>query len=316
MALMRMIRNPSAPKGMNGDQWELQSMALPSLAFLFLFSYIPMYGVLMAFQDYDLFLGMRNSPWVGFKHFLEFFRSRDFWTIMRNTLSISILKLAFGFTAPILMALMINEVQHSGIKRVIQTISYLPHFVSWVIVSGMVMSLLSVDNGSINVLLVGLGIIDEPRNWLSDRGAFWPILVAANVWKDMGFGSIIYLAAIAGINPELYEAASIDGASRLRQIFVITLPSIAPQIIILFILALGKILEAGFDDILLLTNNGQNAILRPVSEVIGTYIFRVGIENQRFSYATAAGLFRSVIDAGMLVGANRAARKLTETSLW
>ena len=297
-------------------QLELQSMVLPALLFIFVFSYIPMYGIIIAFKDFDLFDGIMGSPWVGLKHFRAFFNAREFWLIMRNTMAISVLKLAFGFTAPIAMALMINEIRSMHMRRIFQTISYLPHFVSWVIVSGMVISLLSVDNGSVNILLQSIGLIDRPINWLSERRYFWALLVGANVWKDVGFGAIIYLAAIAGVNPELYEAASIDGAGRFKQIFIITLPCIKSQIIILFILAVSRILEAGFEDILLLTNFGQNAIVRPVSDVISTYVFRVGIENQRFSYATAAELFRSIVNIGMLVSANALSRRYSETSLW
>ncbi|MBW7452550.1 ABC transporter permease [Paenibacillus sepulcri] len=293
-------------------QWDIQLMVVPALLFIFVFSYIPMYGVLMAFQDYSIFKGFLNSPWVGFKHFEMFFQAPEFWTIMRNTLVISILKLGIGFPAPILLALILNEVGHRTFKRIVQTISYLPHFLSWVIVSGFVISMLSTDNGSINILLQALHIIDEPLNFLSIPEYFWAILVATGVWKEIGFASIVYLAAIAGINPHLYEAAAIDGASRIRQIFAITLPSIMPVIIVFSILAIGNLLNAGFEDILLLA---ANPVLRDVSDVIETYVYRVGINNSRFSYATAAGLFKAVISVGLLAGANYLARK-SGNSLW
>ncbi|SDW13775.1 carbohydrate ABC transporter membrane protein 1, CUT1 family [Paenibacillus sp. PDC88] len=293
-------------------QWELQIMVIPALILVFIFSYIPMYGVLMAFQDYSIFDGFWASPWVGLKHFEMFFSSPDFWTIMRNTLIISALKLFIGFPAPIILALMLNEVRKMAFKRVIQTVSYLPHFLSWVIVAGFAMSILSTDNGSLNILLQKLNLIDEPIGFLGIAEYFWGILVSVNVWKEIGFNSIVYLAAIAGINPNLYEAAQMDGASRLKQIRYITIPSIMPVVIIFFILAIGNLLNAGFEDILLL---GGNPVLRDVSDVLDTYVYRTGIENQRFSYATAAGLFKAVVSVLLLTLANYAARK-SGNSLW
>ncbi|WP_371264528.1 ABC transporter permease [Paenibacillus sp. PDC88] len=287
-------------------------MVIPALILVFIFSYIPMYGVLMAFQDYSIFDGFWASPWVGLKHFEMFFSSPDFWTIMRNTLIISALKLFIGFPAPIILALMLNEVRKMAFKRVIQTVSYLPHFLSWVIVAGFAMSILSTDNGSLNILLQKLNLIDEPIGFLGIAEYFWGILVSVNVWKEIGFNSIVYLAAIAGINPNLYEAAQMDGASRLKQIRYITIPSIMPVVIIFFILAIGNLLNAGFEDILLL---GGNPVLRDVSDVLDTYVYRTGIENQRFSYATAAGLFKAVVSVLLLTLANYAARK-SGNSLW
>jgi putative aldouronate transport system permease protein len=294
------------------NQWDIQLMAVPALMFIVVFSYIPMYGLLMAFQDYSLFRGFLDSPWVGFKHFDMFFAAPEFWTVMRNTLVISVLKLCIGFPAPIILALMLNEVARKTFKRLVQTISYLPHFLSWVIVSGFVLSILSTDNGSLNILLEKLHLIDEPINFLSEPSYFWSILVATNVWKEIGFSSIVYLAAIAGINPHLYEAASIDGASRIRQIASITIPSIMPVVIVFSILAIGNFLNAGFEDILLLAGN---PVLRDVSDVIDTYVYRIGIQNNRYSYATAAGLFKAVISVILLAGANYLARR-SGNSLW
>ncbi|QMV42869.1 sugar ABC transporter permease [Cohnella cholangitidis] len=293
-------------------QWELQAMVMPGIVVIFIFSYIPMYGVLMAFQDYNLFKGFFHSPWVGFKHFEMFFNSPDFWNVMRNTIVISGLKLLIGFPAPVILALMLNEVQRMWFKRTIQTISYLPHFLSWVIVGGFVFSILSTENGSLNILLQQLRIIGEPINFLSVPEYFWAILIGTGVWKEIGFASIVYLAAIAGIDPHLYESASLDGASRFKQIFLITLPCIAPVIIIFMILAVGNILSAGFEDILILSNN---PILKDVSDVIDTYVYRLGIMNNRFSYATAAGLFKAVISVALLTAANYTARRFG-TSLW
>lgn len=293
-------------------QWDLQLMVIPPLIFIFIFSYIPMYGVLMAFKDYNIFDGFLASPWVGLKHFEMFFSAPEFWEIMRNTVVISLLKFIIGFPAPIILALMLNEVRNMLFKRVVQTVSYLPHFLSWVIVSGLVMSILSTDNGSLNILLMELKLIDEPIGFLGIPEYFWTILVTTGVWKEIGFASIVYLAAIAGVDPHLYEAASMDGASRFKQIFLITIPSIMPVIIIFMILAIGNLLNAGFEDILLL---GSNPVLRDVADVIDTYVYRVGINNQRFSYATAVGLFKAVISVGLLTMANYIARR-TGNSLW
>lgn len=293
-------------------QWDIQLMVIPALLLILIFSYVPMYGVLMAFQDYNLFGGMAESPWVGLKHFEMFFESPEFSNVMRNTIVISLLKFFIGFPAPILLALMLNEIRHMGFKRIVQTVSYLPHFLSWVIVAGFAMSLLSTDNGSINMLLEKLNLIDEPVSFLSIPEYFWGILVTTGVWKEIGFSSIVYLAAVAGIDPHMYEAADMDGASKLRQIFTITLPSIMPVVTIFMILAIGNLLTAGFEDILLL---GVNPVLREVSDVIDTYVYRVGIQNSRFSYATAVGLFKAVISVGLLTIANFVARK-SGNSLW
>ncbi|ANE45779.1 protein lplB [Paenibacillus swuensis] len=293
-------------------QLDLQLMVLPAMLLILVFSYIPMYGVLMAFQDYSIFKGFLNSPWVGFKHFEMFFQSPEFSEVMRNTIVISLLKFGIGFPAPILLALMLNEVRNMAFKRVVQTVSYLPHFLSWVIVAGFVMSLLSTDNGSVNMAFQKLNLIEEPINFLSLPEYFWTIIVTTGVWKEIGFGSIVYLAAIAGIDPHLYEAAQMDGASRFKQMFLITLPSIMPVVIIFMILAIGNLLNAGFDDILLL---GVNPVLRDVSDVIDTYVYRVGIKNSRYSYATAVGLFKAVISVGLLTMANYIARR-SGNSLW
>jgi putative aldouronate transport system permease protein len=293
-------------------QWDIQLMVIPPLFLIFVFSYIPMYGVLTSFQDYSLTKGFLHSPWVGLKHYKMFFDAPEFWSVMRNTIAISLLKLLIGFPAPIFLALMLNEVRNMVFKRVVQTVSYLPHFLSWVIVSGFVMSLLSTDNGSLNILLEKLNLIQEPVNFLSISNYFWGIIITTGVWKEIGFASIVYLAAIAGIDPHLYEAASMDGASRFKQMFLITLPSMAPVIIIFMILAIGNLLNAGFEDILLL---GKNPLLREVSDVLDTYVYRVGIQNNRFSYAAAVGLYKAIISIGLLTLANQLARR-SGNSLW
>lgn len=264
-------------------QWDLQLMVLPAILLVGIFSYIPMYGILMAFQQYNIFEGMAGSPWIGFDNFRRFFSEPRFWEILRNTIMISVLKIVICFPAPILLALMLNEVKNVAFKRVVQTITYLPHFLSWVIVAGFTMSILSMDNGSLNIALESLNLIDEPINFLSIPRYFWTIIVTTNLWKSIGFGSIVYMAAIAGIDPQLYEAASLDGATKFQQVFLITLPSIIPIITIFLILEIGNLLNAGFEDLLLL---GSNPALRNVADVIDTYVYRVGISNSQYSYAT------------------------------
>jgi len=294
------------------NQWELQLMVIPAIIFIFIFSYIPMYGIIMAFKDYNIFKGLAESPWAGWKHFNMFFTAPEFTQVMRNTLVISFLKFFIGFPAPIILALMLNEVRNMFFKRIVQTVSYLPHFLSWVIVSGFVMSLLSTDNGSLNIVMQKLNLIDEPVSFLSIPNYFWTILVSTNVWKDIGFGSIVYLAAIAGVDTQLYEAAALDGANRFKQMYLITIPSILPVILIFMILAIGNLLNAGFEDILLL---GSNPVVRDVADVLDTYVYRRGIQNSLFSYATAVGLFKAIISVGLLTLANFLSRR-AGSSLW
>ncbi|MFB9329067.1 ABC transporter permease [Paenibacillus aurantiacus] len=293
-------------------QLDIQLMVLPALALIFVFAYMPMYGVLIAFQNYKLGADLLNNDWVGFKHFHDFFTSPEFYPVMRNTIVISGLKLIFGFPAPIILALMLNEIKKMFFKRVVQTITYLPHFLSWVVIGGMVTSMLATDNGSFNMALEKLNFIDEPVNFLSLPEYFWSILVTTNVWKEIGFSSIIYLAAIAGIDPHLYEAAAMDGASRFRQMYLITLPCIMPVVIIFMILAIGNLLNAGFEDILILASNPG---LRDVSDSLDVFVVRVGIDNFRYSYATAIGLSKAIVSVTLLTIANLIARR-TGNSLW
>ncbi|MCG7406216.1 ABC transporter permease subunit [Paenibacillus sp. ACRRX] len=294
------------------SQIDIQLMVLPALALVFVFAYIPMYGLLISFQDYKMGSNLLNNDWVGFKHFIYFFNSPEFYPVMRNTIVISFLKFIFGFPAPIILALMLNEVRKMVFKRVIQTVTYLPHFLSWVVIGSMVTSMLSVDNGSVNMLLEKIKLINEPINFLSMTEYFWSILVTTNVWKEIGFGSIVYLAAIAGIDPHLYEAASMDGASRFKQMYLITLPSIMPVVVIFMILAIGSLLNAGFEDILILASNPA---LREVSDSLDVYVVRIGIDNYRYSYATAIGLFKSIVSVTLLTFANFVARR-SGNSLW
>ena len=298
------------------EQRDLQLMVVPWILFIVIFCYVPMYGVILAFQNYNMGDLPGVSQWVGVKHFVLFFQSTEFPIIMRNTFAISILKLLICFPVPIILAILLNEVRRMSFKRTIQTISYLPHFVSWVVVAGLTFDFLSIDGGVVNSLLQYLGLIKEPIVFMGEPGYFWGITVLTDLWKELGWNAIIYIAAIASINPELYEAAEIDGAGRFNKIWNITLVGIKPTIIILLILAISNLLNAGFEQILILTNNLNNSSVQDVSEIIETYVYRVGIRDLRYSYATAAGLFKSVFCIVLLTAANYTAKKLGEESLW
>ena len=298
------------------QQRELQLMVIPFMILLFIFCYIPMYGLLMAFQQYKLGDIPGVSPWVGFNHFEMLFKSPEFLGIMRNTFGITLLKLVINFPLPIIFAILLNEVKGNLFKRSVQTISYLPHFVSWVVVAGLVFDFVSVDGGALNTLLIKIGAIDTPITFMGEPRFFWSIVVLTDLWKELGWNAIIYIAAMSAIDPELYQAADIDGAGRMRKIWHITLSGIKPTIVILFILAVSNLLSAGFEQILLLTNNLANTTVQDVAEVLDTYVYRTGITQMRYSYATAAGLFKSLVSVALLTIANYGARLLGEESLW
>lgn len=302
--------------GRSHQQLVLQSMVWPGLIALFIFAYLPMAGLVMVFQDYDIIKGFFASPWVGFKHFRDFFTNPQFPVLMKNTLILSFAKILFGFPAPIILALMFNEITQKATKRVFQTITYMPYFLSWVVVGGMLSAMLAVDGGSVNDFLVRFGMIKEPINFLSEPKYFRTILVASNIWKSIGYNAIIYIAAIAGINHEMYEAAEVDGASRIRQMISITIPEIAPQIMIMLIMQIGQLLNAGYEDILILTNNCDNTVLLEVGDVIDTYVYRFGIKMHRYSYSAAVGLFKAIISVILVWLANAASKKFTDNSLW
>ena len=270
----------------------------------------------MGFQDFRLGDAIGFSRWVGFDNYKMFFNSPDFWLIMKNTFAISLLKLAFAFPSPIILALLLNEVRSEFFKRSVQTISYLPHFISWVVVSGIALNLLSPDGGAINEALIALGLIKSPISFMGEPRYFWGIVVITDVWKEIGWNAIIYMAAIASIDPELYQAAEMDGAGRLRKMWHITLSGVKPTIVILLILSVGGILNAGFEQILLLTNNLRNAMVYDVSEILDTYVFRVGLSQMRYSYATAVGSFKALLSISLLLIANFAARKISDESLF
>jgi len=280
-------------------------LLLPGLVYFALFHYWPMAGITIAFKDFRLLDGILGSPWVGLKWFRILFEAPDFWTALENTIIISFYKLIFNFPAPIILALLLNEIYNSTFKRIVQTIVYFPHFLSWVILGGILFSLFSSDSGLISFL----GLKASP---LMDPGSFRSFLVLSEIWKEMGWGTIIYLAAISGINPELYEAARMDGASRLHLVRHITLPSISSTIVILLILRTGQILHVGFEQIFIL----YNPLVFEVSDVLDTYVYRLGLTMGRYSFATAAGLFQSFVGLLLLLVTNWVARRMGERGIW
>lgn len=289
----------------------LLMMVIPGIIWLMVFCYFPMYGCQIAFQNYRITDTLGTSEFVGMKWFLKFFRDGAFWNVMKNTLGISLLKLAFGFTAPILFALLLNEIRNVKFKRVVQTLSYLPHFLSWVILGGIMITWLS-DTGLINDVLTALSVLEKKTSFLADAKYFWTISVISDVWKELGWGAIIYLAAIAGIDPTQYEAAEIDGANRFQKLWNITLPEISSTIAILFILQVGGIMGSNFDQIFVL----HNALNDPASNVIDMFVYKQGITRGNYSYATAIGLFRSVISVMLLGIANKVTEKLEGSALF
>nr|WP_235946684.1 ABC transporter permease subunit [Paenibacillus glycinis] len=297
------------------NQKFLWLMILPAFICTLLFSYTPMFGLYMAFINYQPGGSFASSffggEFVGLQWFKYFFDSGDFWIILRNTLAQSLLSLAFGFPAPIILAIAINEVRSGAFKRFVQTVSYLPHFISWVIAANIIISVLS-SQGLVNKVLMLLHVTDKPIAFFQHGPYFWWIIALSNMWKDMGFNAIMYLAAIASINPELYEAARVDGASRIRQMLHVTLPALRPTIVILLILAVGGVLNAGFDQQYLM----QNDLVLKYSDVIDTYTYRYGLQNGMFSYGAAVGLFKSLVAFILVLMVNRLAKKVNDQALF
>ncbi|AEI44221.1 ABC transporter permease [Paenibacillus mucilaginosus] len=289
----------------------LQVMALLGVAWMLVFNYIPMYGIIIAFKEFSIIKPVSEAPWVGLEHFRAFLEDDSLLYVVKNTLGMSFLKLLIGFPLPILFALFLNELQSVGFKKSVQTISYLPHFLSWVILGGILSTWLA-DVGIVNKLLLALGVITEPLSYLAEPDYFWGIVVSTDIWKELGWSAIIYLAAISSVSPELYEAATMDGAGRFQKMWFITLPSIQGTITILFILAISGVLNSNFDQILVL----RNSLNESASTVIDVYVYQMGIVNSRYSYATAVGLIKSLIALALLVGANYVTKKLNNTSLF
>lgn len=293
--------------------WEhriLYLFALPCIISLLVFCYYPMYGAVLAFKDYKYNLGIMGSPWAGFKHFEAFITAPEFWMTIKNTLIISGLKLLLGFPAPIILALMLNEVRKTRFKRAIQTMSYLPNFVSWVVVVSIMNIVFTPYGGIVNSFREFIGL--EPLFIMGMKEAFYPLVVLSDIWKNVGWGSIVYLSALSGVSPELYEAATIDGAGRLKATWYITLPCIKGTIGIMLIFAIGGLLNAGFDQVLLLQQPANNQI----SEILDTYVLKTGLNYGRFEYATAIGLFKSLFSFLMMVGANFVSKKMLDVGLW
>ncbi|WP_114381038.1 ABC transporter permease [Paenibacillus prosopidis] len=288
----------------------LYQMILPGFLFFVIFKYIPMGGLVIALQDYQPYLGILNSPWVGFEHFERLFTEPMFFTILRNTLLLFFMNLLFYFPIPIILALMLNEVRREAFKRIVQTIVYIPHFMSWVIIVSISFVMLSMDRGIINELLVLMGL--EKVNFLMSNEWFRPMYVLQIIWREAGWGTIIYLAAMAAIDPGLYEAARIDGANRFRQIWHITLPSIRSVIMVLLILKIGDVLELGFEHIYLLLNSMN----REVAEIFDTYVYTAGLRQGQFSYSTAVGFFKSVVGLILVMGANWLSKKAGEEGIY
>ena len=291
-------------------QLPLQAMILPGIIFMIIFCYMPIYGLSIAFKNYTVIDTIDSADWVGFKNFMIVATDKYFWQSVVNTLGISFLKLLVGFTTPILLSIMIYELRDGPFKRVIQTISYLPHFLSWIVLGGMLINWLS-TTGMLNQILMGLGLTDQPVNILLDSGKYWWIASLSDTWKEAGWGTVLYLATMAGIDPTYYEAARIDGAGRLRQITSITLPMMRTIISLNFILTVSALLKSNLDQTLVLMNSQNQA----KAEVIDSYVYRMGLTQGDFSYATAVGLGVSVVSVILLIAANKITGKINEESV-
>ncbi|MGO4500596.1 ABC transporter permease [Paenibacillus sp. 2RAB27] len=288
----------------------LYILLIPAVVYFLIFNYVPMYGIIIAFKDFNFSKGIVGSPWIGFENFRYMFGLSDFYTVFWNSLYLSFLRLVFGFPFPILLALLLNEMRNRTYQRITQTIIYLPHFISWVVIGGILVNFLSPSWGVVNIFLKQFGF--EPVFFLADTNYFRPLVILSSMWKESGWESILYLAAMVGINTELYEAASIDGANRFQRILNVTLPGIKSTIIILLILRLGHIMGNGFEQIFVL----QNPLNLSVSEVFETYVYRVGLIGGRFSFGTTVGLFTSVIGLIFLLASNQIAKWMKEDGIW
>ncbi len=284
-------------------------MLLPVLAYYFLFHYVPMAGSIIAFKNYAPGRGILDSPWVGLANFKDFFQSVYLWRLIRNTLTINLYELLFGFPAPIILALMLNEVRSRFFKRSVQTITYLPHFISVVVTVGIVLDFFSSD-GIINALVTAFG--GKPLSYMTEPNLFYSIYVGSNVWQQLGWKSIIYLAALSAIDPTLYEAANVDGAGRWAKLKHITLPGMMPIIVIMLILQIGNMMSVGFEKVMLM----YNPSIYETADVISTFVYRKGLQDMNYSYSTAVGLFNSAINFTLLILANTISRKVSENSLW
>ena len=293
------------------SQRQLIFMSLPLILYVLLFSYVPLWGWSMAFQNYKPSRTFLQQEWAGLTWFKFLFSDPGFMRVLRNTLAMSLINMILGYVSAITLALLLNELKNVGFKRIVQTISYLPHFLSWIIVTGLVASMLALENGAVNDVLMAMKIIKEPVLFLSEPKYFWGIVGVTYVWKEVGWNTIIYLAAIAGIDPTLYEAAEIDGCHRFQKMWFITLPGIKATIIILMIMSIGRILDAGFELQYLL----KNGLIQDVAETIDIYVIKYGIQSFNYSLATAAGMFKNVVNVTLIFAANWIARRIGEERL-
>lgn len=287
----------------------LYAMALPVVIYYVVFKYFPMYGLLIAFQNFKPALGLFESEWVGFQNFTDFFSNREFFRLIRNTFVLNFYNLLFGFPLPIIFALLLNEIKGSRFKKTVQTVTYMPHFISAMVVCGLVSTFLRSD-GVITYILTLFGA--EAKNYLGEADAFRTIFTSMNVWQEFGWGSIIYFASLSSIDPTLYEAASIDGANRFKKVLHITLPGLAPTIVTLLILRMGNMMTLGFEKIILL----YSPLTYETADVISSYVYRQGLQQYNYSYGAAVGLFNSIINLIFLIGANCINRKINNSSLW
>lgn len=290
--------------------WELYIMLLLPVAYIIIFHYLPMVGIVIGFQDYSIRRGVFGSQWVGLKYFKQFVTTPLFLELLKNTVSLSVYSLVVGFPIPIILALFLNEIRSKHFKKTVQMVTYAPHFISTVVVVGILMQFLHVRNGFINNLIVILG--GNPVNFFGNPSMFSSLYVWSGVWQGAGYSAIIYIAALSGVDPSLVEASIIDGVTRVQRIFYVDLPCIAPTIVILLILAVGNLLGVGFEKVFLM----QNPINLSNSEIISTFVYKRGLQSVQYSYATAVGFFNSVINLILIVSANTIARKVNETSLW
>jgi putative aldouronate transport system permease protein len=291
------------------SNYQLYLFLLPALVYFIVFHYVPMYGILIAFKDFVATKGIMGSPWVGFKHFGRFFDSYQFWSLIKNTLGLSVIQLIVGFPLPIFLALMMNQIRSDKYKRFVQTVVYAPHFISVVVLAGMIYVFFS-NNGLINNLILIFG--GDPISFMAKPDWFKPLYIASGVWQETGWAAIIYLAALAGVSPELHEAAVMDGANKWQRIFHVDIPAIMPTAVILLILNVGNIMNIGFEKAYLL----QTPMNQPAAEIIPTYVYKMGLQQAQYSFAAAVGLFNSVINLVLLVLVNKFAKKLSGTGLW
>ena len=291
--------------------WQRWAMILPALAYIIIFCYVPMYGIQLAFRKYDFSKGLTGGDWVGFKYFIQYFESPMFWTTLRNTFVISFFTLVCGFPAPILLALVVNSLRQKKLRRVVQTAVYMPYFISTVVMVAILQILLSPSTGVVSNFLKSLHIIPQSINLLGTPSAFVPVYVLSGIWQSAGWNSIIFIAALASVDGQLYDAAKVDGANRWQQVIHVELPAIVPTIVILLIMNMGRVLSVGFEKVFLM----QNDLNLSVSEVISTYVFNIGVQSGQFSFGSAVGLFNTVINFAFLMIANMVSKKAADISL-